>query len=139
MIEGAKVWIVDDDRSIRWVLEKALGSAGISARSFPDADSMMRKLRTDVPDAIISDIRMPGTDGLQLLAKLRGSHPELPVIITTAHSDLDSAVASYQGGAFEYLPKPFDIDEVVTVTKRALAHRRAQHQETAEQETGNPT
>jgi two-component system nitrogen regulation response regulator GlnG len=82
---------------------------------------------------------MPGTDGLQLLAKLRGSHPELPVIITTAHSDLDSAVASYQGGAFEYLPKPFDIDEVVTVTKRALAHRRAQQQETAEQETGNPT
>jgi two-component system nitrogen regulation response regulator GlnG len=100
MTEGTRVWIVDDDRSIRWVLEKALSSAGIAASSFPDADTMLRKLRNDVPDAIISDIRMPGTDGLQMLARLRGSHPDLPVIITTAHSDLDSAVASYQGGAF---------------------------------------
>ncbi len=139
MTDNTRVWIVDDDRSIRWVLEKALGSAGIAASSFPDADSLMRKLRSDVPDAIISDIRMPGTDGLQLLAKLRGSHPDLPVIITTAHSDLDSAVASYQGGAFEYLPKPFDIDEVVTVTKRALAHRRDKQLETAAQETSGPT
>ena len=139
MTETTSVWIVDDDRSIRWVLEKALGSAGISASSFPDADSMMRKLRTQVPDAVISDIRMPGTDGLQLLARIRSSHPELPVIITTAHSDLDSAVASYQGGAFEYLPKPFDIDEVVTVTKRALAHGRAKQQESAAQEESGPT
>jgi FixJ family two-component response regulator len=126
MPEPARVWIVDDDRSIRWVLEKALAGAGIATSSFADADSLARKLRSDVPDVVISDIRMPGTSGLQLLARLRAEHPELPVIITTAHSDLDSAVASYQGGAFEYLPKPFDIDEVVLVTKRALAHRRAQ-------------
>ena len=139
MTEGTRVWIVDDDRSIRWVLEKALSSAGIAASSFPDADTMLRKLRNDVPDAIISDIRMPGTDGLQMLARLRGSHPDLPVIITTAHSDLDSAVASYQGGAFEYLPKPFDIDEVVTVTKRALAHRRDRQQESAAEEAAGPT
>ena len=137
MSDNARVWIVDDDRSIRWVLEKALSGAGIATSSFPDADSLMRKLRSDVPDAIISDIRMPGTDGLQLLARLRSSHPDLPVIITTAHSDLDSAVASYQGGAFEYLPKPFDIDEVVTVTKRALAHRRdRQTQTTTEEQVG---
>jgi two-component system nitrogen regulation response regulator GlnG len=126
-----QVWIVDDDRSIRWVLEKALAGAGITTHSFADADSLTRRLRQETPDAIISDIRMPGTDGLQLLARIRGSHPELPVIITTAHSDLDSAVASYQGGAFEYLPKPFDIDEVVNVTKRALAHHRARQQEVA--------
>jgi len=139
MTELSRVWIVDDDRSIRWVLEKALGGAGISATSFADAESMSRKLRMEVPDAIISDIRMPGTDGLQLLSRIRSSHPELPVIITTAHSDLDSAVASYQGGAFEYLPKPFDIDEVVNVTKRALAHRRAQLLESTPEPTREST
>jgi two-component system nitrogen regulation response regulator GlnG len=126
MTETPRVWIVDDDRSIRWVLEKALTSAGISASSFADAEALSRRLRHEAPDAIISDIRMPGIDGLQLLSRIRATHPELPVIITTAHSDLDSAVASYQGGAFEYLPKPFDIDEVVAVTKRALAHARDQ-------------
>jgi two-component system nitrogen regulation response regulator GlnG len=126
MTETPRVWIVDDDRSIRWVLEKALASAGISASSFADAEALSRRLRHEAPDAIISDIRMPGIDGLQLLSRIRATHPELPVIITTAHSDLDSAVASYQGGAFEYLPKPFDIDEVVAVTKRALAHARDQ-------------
>jgi len=126
MTETPRVWIVDDDRSIRWVLEKALTSAGISASSFADAEALSRRLRHEAPDAIISDIRMPGIDGLQLLSRIRATHPELPVIITTAHSDLDSAVASYQGGAFEYLPKPFDIDEVVAITKRALAHARDQ-------------
>ncbi|MBP8926950.1 MAG: response regulator, partial [Pseudomonadales bacterium] len=123
MTENACVWIVDDDRSIRWVLEKALSGAGIAVSSFADAESLVRRLRQETPDAIISDIRMPGIDGLQLLARIRDSHPDLPVIITTAHSDLDSAVASYQGGAFEYLPKPFDIDEVVSITQRALAQR----------------
>ena len=126
MTENARVWIVDDDRSIRWVLEKALSGAGIAASSFADAESLSRRLRQETPDAIISDIRMPGIDGLQLLARIRESHPDLPVIITTAHSDLDSAVASYHGGAFEYLPKPFDIDEVVSITRRALAQRRSQ-------------
>jgi len=139
MTDSPRVWVVDDDRSIRWVLEKALSAAEISASSFSDAESLMRRLRQESPDAIISDIRMPGIDGLQLLSRIRASHPELPVIITTAHSDLDSAVASYQGGAFEYLPKPFDIDEVVNVTKRALAHRRASVEPAAEEPDSEST
>jgi two-component system nitrogen regulation response regulator GlnG len=118
------VWVVDDDSSIRWVLERALNQAGIDNESFADGDQMLLRLNSEQPDVIISDIRMPGTDGLQLLSMLGEKHPELPVIITTAHSDLDSAVASYQRGAFEYLPKPFDLDEVIAVTQRALAHAR---------------
>jgi two-component system nitrogen regulation response regulator GlnG len=118
------VWIVDDDRSIRWVLEKALNGAGIDTQTFETAEAIVQRLKTGQPDAIISDIRMPGIDGLELLAMIGHEHPGLPVIITTAHSDLDSAVASYQGGAFEYLPKPFDIDEAVATTRRALAHSR---------------
>ncbi len=116
------VWIVDDDRSIRWVLEKALNQAGIATQTFDNGETILRSLSQDAPDAIISDIRMPGMDGLELLGKINESHPDLPVIITTAHSDLDSAVASYQGGAFEYLPKPFDIDDAVAMTERALVH-----------------
>ena len=116
------VWIADDDRSIRWVLEKALNQAGIVTRSFESGDALLSQLEHDAPDAIISDIRMPGIDGLKLLSRISEIHPGLPVIITTAHSDLDSAVASYQGGAFEYLPKPFDVDEAVATTQRALQH-----------------
>jgi two-component system nitrogen regulation response regulator GlnG len=118
------VWIVDDDRSIRWVLEKALNQAGIETRTFDNGESIVRSLVNESPDAIISDIRMPGMDGLELLGKISESHPDMPVIITTAHSDLDSAVASYQGGAFEYLPKPFDIDDAVAMTERALIHAK---------------
>ena len=121
-----RVWIVDDDRSIRWVLEKALNQAGIVTQSFDSGEAILRSLGSESPNAIISDIRMPGMDGLQLLEKIRESHSEMPVIITTAHSDLDSAVASYQGGAFEYLPKPFDIDEAVAMTERALVHAKEQ-------------
>jgi len=120
------VWIVDDDRSIRWVLEKALQQEGLSTVSFENADSVLQKLTRQQPDVIISDIRMPGASGLDLLAKLREQYPRLPVIIMTAHSDLDSAVASYQGGAFEYLPKPFDVDEAVSLVKRALQHAQEQ-------------
>jgi two-component system nitrogen regulation response regulator GlnG len=122
MSRQAKVWVVDDDSSIRWVLERALNQAGINNESFGDADQLLLRLASEQPDVIISDIRMPGTDGLELLSHIHETHPDLPVIITTAHSDLDSAVASYQRGAFEYLPKPFDIDEVVAITERALAH-----------------
>ncbi|MDY0005174.1 MAG: nitrogen regulation protein NR(I) [Spongiibacteraceae bacterium] len=125
MSKTDKVWIVDDDRSIRWVLEKALNQAGIQTRSFESGEAISRQLDREQPDAIISDIRMPGMDGLELLARISAQHPGLPVIVTTAHSDLDSAVASYQGGAFEYLPKPFDVDEAVAVTRRALAQGRA--------------
>ena len=120
------VWIVDDDRSIRWVLEKALQQEGLTTVSFENADSVMQRLSRQQPDVIISDIRMPGASGLDLLAKLREQYPRLPVIIMTAHSDLDSAVASYQGGAFEYLPKPFDVDEAVSLVKRALQHAQEQ-------------
>ena len=115
---------MDDDSSIRWVLERTLNQAGIDNECFADADQLLKRIATEQPDVIISDIRMPGTDGLELLSHLNDTHPELPVIITTAHSDLDSAVASYQRGAFEYLPKPFDLDEVIAITERALAQAR---------------
>jgi two-component system nitrogen regulation response regulator GlnG len=116
------VWVVDDDKSIRWVVEKALNAESITTESFAEGDSVLNRLEQTRPTAIISDIRMPGIDGLKLLKRIIEKYPDLPVIITTAHSDLDSAVASYQGGAFEYLPKPFDIDEVVAVVKRAITH-----------------
>lgn len=124
MHNSGNVWIVDDDQSIRWVLEKALNQAGIEQKSFSDAEAMLKRLPNEQPDVVISDIRMPGINGLELLERIRQDYPDLPVIITTAHSDLDSAVAAYQNGAFEYLPKPFDIDEVVAVTERALAQVR---------------
>ena len=120
------VWIIDDDRSIRWVLEKALEKQAFQIRSFENADGIMAQLEQETPDAIISDIRMPGIDGLELLQKIQAKHPEVPVIIMTAHSDLDSAVTSYQGGAFDYLPKPFDLNEAVALTQRAIAHSQEQ-------------
>jgi two-component system nitrogen regulation response regulator GlnG len=124
MPRQTEVWIADDDNSIRWVLERALTQAGIENRSFSDADELLRQIGKSQPDVIISDIRMPGTDGLTLLTLIKEQHPDVPVIITTAHSDLESAVAAYQKGAFEYLPKPFDLDEVIAVTERALAHAK---------------
>ena len=120
------VWIIDDDKSIRWVLEKALTQEGINTSSFESGDTALSKLKVTQPDVIITDIRMPGTDGLELLAHIRDHHPNLPVIIMTAHSDLDSAVQSYQGGAFEYLPKPFDLDDAVSLVKRAVNHSQEQ-------------
>ncbi|ACR12148.1 nitrogen regulation protein NR(I) [Teredinibacter turnerae] len=125
------VWIIDDDRSIRWVLEKALQQSGITTQSFESGDKALLHIDKTQPDAIISDVRMPGTDGLTLLSNLHTEHPSLPIIIMTAHSDLDSAVSAYQGGAFEYLPKPFDVDEAVAVTQRALAHASEQQQDIA--------
>lgn len=118
------VWILDDDRSIRWVLEKSLSKTGLNTVSFENGDDLLHRLAKEVPDAIISDIRMPGINGLDLLSTILHSHPSLPIIIMTAHSDLDSAVTSYSRGAFEYLPKPFDIDEAVAMTQRALQHAR---------------
>jgi two-component system nitrogen regulation response regulator GlnG len=122
MTKGNEVWIVDDDRSIRWVLEKALGKGDMEVRSFDSADAMIDAMRHSLPDAVLSDIRMPGTDGIDLLRMLGEEHPDIPVIIMTAHSDLDSAVAAYDSGAFEYLPKPFDIEEAVAQVSRALRH-----------------
>ncbi len=126
MSRSETVWIVDDDRSIRWVLEKALQQEGLNTQCFDSADGVLNRLTRQQPDVIISDIRMPGTSGLDLLAEIRQMHPRLPVIIMTAHSDLESAVASYQGGAFEYLPKPFDVDEAVSLVKRAAQHAQEQ-------------
>ncbi|CAN7339981.1 nitrogen regulation protein NR(I) [Pseudomonas sp. LjRoot71] len=126
MSRSETVWIVDDDRSIRWVLEKALQQEGMTTQSFDSADGVLARLSRQQPDVIISDIRMPGASGLDLLARIRELYPRLPVIIMTAHSDLDSAVASYQGGAFEYLPKPFDVDEAVSLVKRANQHAQEQ-------------
>ena len=117
------VWLVDDDASIRWVLEKALRQGGMSPTAFDHADTALAALRRDRPDVLITDVRMPGRSGLELLTEIRGSQPELPVIVMTAHSDLDSAVAAYQGGAFEYLPKPFDIDQAVDLVRRAAQQR----------------
>ncbi len=113
------IWVIDDDPSIRWVLEKALKSAGFLVSSFETADAALEYLSHSQPDAIISDIRMPGMDGLEFLNILNQKYPQIPAIIMTAHSDLDSAVSAYQGGAFEYLPKPFDIDDAVDLTRRA--------------------
>ncbi|MDZ7661487.1 nitrogen regulation protein NR(I) [Thiohalophilus sp.] len=118
------IWIVDDDRSIRWVLEKAFKNAEMEVRSFDEADSVLRALNRSEPDVIISDIRMPGMDGLELLGRIHDKYPGLPVIIITAHTDLDSAVSAYEVGAFEYLPKPFDVDEAVDLARRAISHRR---------------
>jgi two-component system nitrogen regulation response regulator GlnG len=123
MSQGNRVWIIDDDRSIRWVLEKALSKADIHTTSFSNATGVMEALEREQPDAIVSDIRMPGMDGLSLLERIHGVHPDIPVIIMTAHSDLESAVSAYHGGAFEYLPKPFDVEEAVEQVRRACRHR----------------
>jgi two-component system nitrogen regulation response regulator GlnG len=120
MTHQHEVWIVDDDHAIRWVLERALGQAEIKTRSFDAADKVLTRLQSVEPDAIITDIRMPGMDGLQLLERLSTTHPNLPVIIMTAYADLDRAVAAFQGGAFEYLPKPFDVDDAVAIVRRAV-------------------
>ena len=114
------VWIIDDDRSIRWVLEKALAREGIEFKSFASADEALAALQRETPQMVISDIRMPGSSGLDLLQNLRERYPYLPVIIMTAYSDLESAVSAFQGGAFEYLPKPLDIDYAVELIRRAL-------------------
>ncbi len=123
MSKVAAVWIVDDDRSIRWVLEKALTKAGYDARGFEHPGDLLKALQVFEPMAIVSDIRMPDMDGLALLGKIHEIHPELPVIIMTAHSDLDSAVKAYDVGAFEYLPKPFDLKEAIDQVERAVASR----------------
>jgi len=122
MADSLRVWLVDDDASIRWVLERALKASGMSARAFEDAQSALTALDLEEPDVLITDIRMPGKSGLKLLEEVQAAHPRLPVIVMTAHTDLDAAVAAYQGGAFEYLPKPFDIDDAVSLVRRA-AHQ----------------
>jgi two-component system, NtrC family, nitrogen regulation response regulator GlnG len=114
------VWVIDDDRSIRWVFEKALAREGIPFKTFAQATEALDALSGGAPQVLVSDIRMPGTSGLDLLQNVKQRYPNLPVIIMTAYSDLESAVAAFQGGAFEYLPKPFDVDQAVELIRRAL-------------------
>ncbi len=132
------VWVVDDDASIRWVLEKALKAAGCLVSSFETADAALDYLKNAQPDVIISDIRMPGTDGFEFLRLLNEKYADIPVIIMTAHSDLDSAVSAYQGGAFEYLPKPFDIDVAVELTQRACRKSDETAQKNASKDVSTP-
>ncbi len=129
------IWVVDDDHSIRFVLEKALAREGLPVRSFSNARDMLSALDDDVPQVLVSDIRMPGGSGLELLAKVKARLPALPVIIMTAYSDLDSAVSAFQGGAFESLPKPFDLPRAVELIRRAQeeSQREAGEQEAAAQ------
>jgi two-component system nitrogen regulation response regulator GlnG len=114
-----EVWVVDDDQSVRWVLEKALRQAGMRTRSFERGEHLLDAIAKETPDVLITDVRMPGMDGLALLDRLSRMCPELPVIVVTAYSDLENAVAAYQGGAFEYLPKPFDVDEAIDLVRKA--------------------
>jgi len=133
---NSNVWVVDDDRSIRWVLERALEQAGMTAMSFDNGDAMLQRLTREQPDVIISDIRMPGIDGIALLERVHHDLPKVPVIIMTAHSDLESAVSSYQSGAFDYLPKPFDVDDAMAMVRRAVTHAHEQRSETVPEEVG---
>jgi len=112
-------WLVDDDASIRFVLEKALTRAGFEVESFADAQNVLNALKFSQPSVLISDVRMPGMDGMALLELIAEQTPGLPVIIMTAHSDLDSAVNAFQKGAFEYLAKPFDLNEAVALVESA--------------------
>ncbi len=131
------VWIVDDDRSIRWVFEKALEREGIAHRTFASAQEALKALETETPRVVVSDIRMPGESGLVLLQKVREQHATLPVIIMTAYSDLGNAVTAFQGGAYEYLPKPFDVDDAVALIRRAMNENQAP-QATVETPDGAP-
>lgn len=127
-MQKGNVWVVDDDSSIRWVLERAISREGLLCKTFEHANDVLNALNTEIPDVLLSDIRMPDIDGLSLLKIVKEKHPTLPVIIMTAHSDLDAAVNAYQQGAFDYLPKPFDIDETLALIDRAITHYREQKQ-----------
>jgi len=132
------VWIVDDDASIRWVLEKALSRAQLPCRLFETSQEVMRALQEETPQVLVSDIRMPGESGLALLEQVKARLPELPVIIMTGFSDLDSAVSAFQGGAFEYLPKPFDVEEATALIRRACSESQGQ-ESTAAISSRNPS
>ncbi|WP_404400677.1 nitrogen regulation protein NR(I) [Idiomarina seosinensis] len=126
MTHNPELWILDDDASIRWVLERTFNDTEFELQSFSQATELYAALEHSEPDVLLSDIRMPGDDGLQVLKHLQKERPELPIVIMTAHSDLETAVKVFKGGAFEYLAKPFDLDEVLAMVRKALQHRRSQ-------------
>jgi len=134
------VWVIDDDQSIRWVLEKTLRRAGMQVNAFESADEALDAMRDNAlaPDAVISDIRMPGSDGLSLLKQFKQSHPDTPVLIMTAFSDLDSTVSAYESGAFEYIPKPFDVDTVLEQVKRACSSQAEERDASRKALRGKP-
>jgi two-component system nitrogen regulation response regulator GlnG len=119
-MKHTEIWVVDDDPALRWVMDKALADAGHAVRLFASAEEVRQALTAATPSVLVSDVRLPGESGFDLLKTLHKEHPKLPVIVVTAHADLESAVAAYQGGAFEYLPKPFDVDELAALVQRAL-------------------
>ena len=123
LTKNSEVWVVDDDVSIRWVLERALNDVGLSVRQFRSGDEAMGVFDHELPNLVMTDIKMPGRSGLEFLEILGGRFPEVPVIVMTAYTDLDNAVSAYGSGTFEYLPKPFDLDEATALVKRALARR----------------
>ncbi len=139
MQHSNEIYVIDDDRSIRWVLEKALQAENLPVVSFASADDALAAIDSREPAVIVTDIRMPGMDGLELLDRINSQHPQLPVIIMTAHSDLDSAVSAYKGGAFEYLPKPCDVDDAVALVSRALEARSQQPVALASRDEGGTT
>ena len=123
MTKGGQVWVVDDDASIRWVLERTLIDAGLSVRQFGNADEAMGVVDHEQPNLVMIDIKIPGRSSLELLETLGDRFPEISVIVMTAYTDLDNAVSAYRSGVFEYLPKPFDLDEAMELVKRALMRR----------------
>ena len=129
-MDKGDIWVVDDDESIRWVLEKGLSENGIEVETFDSANKVIKKLETENPSLILTDIKMPGKSGIDLLDEVKELRPEIPIIIMTAHSDLESAVESYEHGAWEYLPKPFDIEEAVSMVQRATTKESPEETET---------
>ena len=129
-MDKGDIWVVDDDESIRWVLEKGLSENGIEVETFDSANKVIKKLETENPSLILTDIKMPGKSGIDLLDEVKELRPEIPIIIMTAHSDLESALESYEHGAWEYLPKPFDIEEAVSMVQRATAKESSEDTET---------
>jgi two-component system nitrogen regulation response regulator GlnG len=136
MNERKSVWIIDDDKSIRWVLEKALSGAELAVQSFDAPEKFLSRFEQERPDVIITDVRMPGVDGISLLEAVKRREPQVPVIVMTAYSDLDRAVSAFRGGAYEYLSKPFDVDEVISLVKRALRPELGTRRQEADSETG---
>ena len=133
-----RIWIVDDDKSIRWVLEKALSKEGLDVITFDDPEKMLLRFKTESPDVIVTDVRMPNMDGITLMDEIKQITPETPVIVMTAYSDLDRAVSAFQGGAFEYLSKPFDVDEVTGLVKRAIKEKKSKEgNDTSKEEDTN--